>query len=235
MSKSLVIKLGFCFLVQVPSPSCSPSLPQTWWVSCSQSLWHNKEWTLQNPYPHCEVLLYHNCGFVRKADQQRLMRSVNFSCPCCIGNTSAPLHLSLRSWLLKVDSKHRLCWLSACLYIRTQIVGELTACCCQSNKSCPPWPHSLVYAGELWTAMSFIWCVCHLHFLSQVPPLGWPPCVPPPPIIHVFFPHQKEILSQITLFPFVTFYAFCFCWVPLWVLFRIAINDTDPSPHFFSP
>lgn len=98
------------------------------------------------------------------------MQRVNFSCPCCIGNRSAQLHLLLRSWLLKVESKHQLCWLSACLYIRTQIVGELTACCCQRNKSCPPWPHLLVYAGELWTAMSFIWCVCHRHFLSKVPP-----------------------------------------------------------------
>lgn len=72
---------------------------------------------------YCEWLLYHNCAFVRKADQQRLMQSVNFRCLCCIGNTSALLHLLLRSWLLKVDSKRRLCWLSARLYIRTQIAG----------------------------------------------------------------------------------------------------------------
>lgn len=99
------------------------------------------------------------------------MQSVNFRYPCSIGNTSALLHLLLRSWLLKVDSKHQLCWLSACLYIRTQIVGRLTAGCCQSNKSYPLWPHLLANASELWTVMSFIWSVCHRHFPSQIPAL----------------------------------------------------------------
>lgn len=141
--------------------------------SSKQSLWHRKGWTLENLYG--EVLLYYNCVFVRRANQQRLMRSVNFRYPCCIGNTSALLHLLLRSWLLKVDSKHRLCWLSACLYIRPPIVDRLTAYSCQSNKSYPLWPHLLVNAVELWTVMSCIWSVCHPHFLSQVPPLGCPP------------------------------------------------------------
>lgn len=171
-----------------------------------QGLWHCKEWTLENLYG--EVLLYHSCVFVRKADQQQLMPSVNFTWPCCIGNTSAPLHLLLRSWLLKVDSKHGLCWLSACLYIRTQIVGRLAACCCQSNKSYPLWPHLPVYAGELWTVMSFIWSVCHRHFLSQVPPLGRPPSVPK---LYMFsFPIKREILSRNPLFPFIIFYAIAF-------------------------
>lgn len=134
-----------------------------------RSLWHCKEWTLENLY--CAVHLYCNCAFVRATHQQQLIQSVNFSYPCYIGNISAPLHLLLRSWLLKVDSKHQLCWLSGRLYIRTQIVGRLTACCCQSNKSCPLWPHWLVNGAELWTVMSFIWAVCHRHFLVQVPPL----------------------------------------------------------------
>lgn len=117
------------------------------------------------------LLHYYNCVTVRRTHRRWLMQSVNFSLQHCIGNTSAPLHPSLRSWLLKVESKQRPCWLSACLYISTQIAGRLAACCCQCNKSCPLWPHLLLIAVELWTVMSFIWAVCHQHFLSWVPPL----------------------------------------------------------------
>lgn len=115
------------------------------------------------------------------------------------------MHLLLRSWLLKVDSKHWLCWLSACLYIRTQIVGRLTACCCQSNKSYPPWLHLPGNTVELWTVMSFIWAVCHRHFLSQV-------CVALPLSLHStrILPYQKEILSWNPLLSCITYYATAF-------------------------
>lgn len=159
---------------------------------------------------------------MREAHQRRLMQSVNFRYPYCIGNTSALLHLLLRSWLLKVDSKHRLCWLSACLYIRTQIVGRLTACCCQSNKSYPLWPHLPVNAVELWTVMSFIWSVCHRHFLSQVPPL-------PLPLNFTCFlslskgnPIPKPLVSLRNLL------CHCFCYVPLWVFFSIIVTTLAP-------
>lgn len=153
------------------------------------------------------LVVYHNLVFVRKADQQLLMRHVNFQW-ICIGNTSAPLHLLLRSWLLKVDSKHRLCWLSACLYIRTQIVGRLTGCRFQRNKPLPQWPHSLLKFAELWTVMSFIWSVCHRHFLSQVPPLCSPSLCPL--TLPVFSSYQKEILSRNPLFPFISLHAIAF-------------------------
>lgn len=133
------------------------------------------------------------------------MQSVNFCCSRCIGNTSAPLHLLLKLWLLKVDSKHRLCWLSACLYIRIQIVGRLTACCCQRNNSCPQWPHLLVCTGELWTAMSFIWSVSHRHFLSQVPPLGQPPSAPKLCLFSLLI--KRKSYPETPLFPFISFSA----------------------------
>lgn len=191
-SRSPVSKPSVITLTLLPGTN-----PHAGRASSKQSLWLCKEWTLENPY--CEVLLYYNCVFVRRAHQQRLMQSVNFRYLCCIGNTSAPLHLLLRSWLLKVDSKHRLCWLSACLYIRTQIVGRLTAFCCQSNKSYPLWPHLLVNAVELWTVMSFIWFVCHRHFLSQVPPLCRPPSVPS---LYVFsFPIKRKSYPETACAP----------------------------------
>lgn len=169
---------------------------------------------------HNEALPYDNCiPFLSgQTHQMWLMHRVNFRRWCRIGNTSAPLHLSLRSWLLKVDSKQQLCWLSACLYIRTQIVGRLAACCYQRNKSCPWWPHLLVSSSELWTVMSFIWAVCHWHFLSQVPPLSSPaPSCPYAPC--VFSPYPKEILSRNHLFCLVTHYAAAFVLYPLWVSF----------------
>lgn len=173
--------------------------------SSKQSLWHRKAWTLENLY--CEVLLYYNCVFVRGAHQQRLMQRLNFTYLFCIGNTSAPLHLSLRSWLLKVDSKHGLCWLSACLYIRTQIVGKLTACCCQSNKSCPLWPHLPV--KRCWTLNNYvIYLIC---VSSAFPPSSLPSVASLRPYTWcVFFPYQKEILFRNRLCPFVTYYALAF-------------------------
>lgn len=154
------------------------------------------------------------------------MQSLNFRYLCCIGNTSALLHLLLRSWLLKVDSKHQLCWLSACLYIRTQIVGRLTACFCQSSKSYPLWPHLPVNAVELWTVMSFIWSVCHRHFLSQGPPLSR---APTPSLNFMCFlslskgnPIPKPLVSLHNLL------YHCLCYAPLWVFFSIIVTMLAP-------
>lgn len=182
MSKPLVITLRFCLQDEIHQSKVYGTVK-------------NELWKIFILRCYFVIIVF----FVRETHQQQLMQSVNFSYPCCIGNTSAPLHLLLRSWLLKVDSKHRLCWLSACLHIRTQIVGRLTACCCQSNKSYPLWPHLLVNAVELWTVMSFIWAVCHRHFLSQVPLLRRPPSVP---TLYVFsFPIKRKSYPETPCFP----------------------------------
>lgn len=182
MSKPLVISLRFCLQDEIHQSKVYGTVK-------------NELWKIFILRCYFVIIVF----FVSGTHQQRLMQSVNFSYPCCIGNTSAPLHLLLRSWLLKVDSKHRLCWLSACLYIRTQIVGRLTACCCQSNKSYPLWPHLPVNAVELWTVMSFIWAVCHRHFLSQVPPLRRPPSVPT--LYVFFFPMKRKSYPETPCFP----------------------------------
>lgn len=150
------------------------------------------------------------------------MPSVNFRYPYCIGNTSAPLHLLLRSWLLKVDSKHWVCWLSACLYIRTQIVGRLTACCCQSNKSYLLWPHLPVSAVELWTVMSFIWAVSSAFPFTSSSPLL------PSLNFRCFLslskgnPIPKPLVSRHNLL------CHCFSFVLLWVFFTIIITMLAP-------
>ena len=119
-----------------------------------------------------------------------------------------------------------------CLYIRTQIVGRLTTCCCQSYKSCPLWPH--LPLQRCWTLNSYVIYLISVSsafpFTSACPSVASPPF----PVHLVFsFHRQKEILSWNLLFLSIT-YSSVFqrrlCRVPLWVFFSIIV--TVPGPFF---
>lgn len=194
MSKPPVITLRFCFFVWIHQSQVYGTVKNELW----------KIFTLSRRF----IIIALSFFFVRRAHQQRLMQSVNFSSPRCIGNTSAALHLSLRSWLLKVDSKHGLCWLSACLYIRTQIVGRLTARSLPKQQILPT--VTSLSSERCWTLNGYvIYLICvssAFPFTSPSPPL---PSLRPH-TLGVFFPYQKEILSWNPLCPSVTYYAVAF-------------------------